>query len=127
MEEQLFMTTKPSDDNLNQYALLKEQVKQQKETNRLLSELVYLLNGFKNGGARLNGIVPGLDFLAYLHVIGPALARHLDDKIGAEEIKKGGVHLAQSCVEEFSAFSSCQDPKDKVISSLEFLNNPGSE
>jgi hypothetical protein len=112
---------------MNQYALLQELLNTQKETNRLLGELHYLLNGFTNGGASLNGIMPDIAFLAYLHVVGPALARHLDDKVGPEEIKKGGVHLGKSLIEEFAAFTSCQKPEDSIYKSLEFLNNTGKD
>lgn len=121
------MAKKDNDPKLNQYALMQEQLKAQKETNTLLGELIYLLNGFTNGGASLNGYVPDLAFLAYLHVVGPALARHLDDKIGAEEIKKGGVHLGKSLIEEYAAFTSCNKPVDSIYKSLEFLNNTGSD
>ncbi len=132
--EQSSMGTKSSDEDLNQYGIQKELLKVQQETNRLLEkqnallkEQNYLINGFTNGGASLNGIVPDMAFLAYLSVVGPALARHLDDTVGAEEIKKGGVHLGNSLIEEFSAYSSCQKPEDRVYSSLEFLNNTGKE
>ena len=122
------MTIKKSNDEpMNQYALLKELLLEQKETNKHLNELVYLLNGFTNGGASLNGIMPDLAFLAYLHVVGPALARHLDDKVGAEEIKKGGVHLGKSLIEEYAAFTSCNKPEDSIYKSLEFLNNTGKD
>lgn len=122
------MTNKKSNDEpMNQYALLKELLITQKETNKHLSELIYLLNGFTNGGASLNGIMPDLAFLAYLHVVGPALARHLDDKVGAEEIKKGGVHLGKSLIEEYSAFAACNTPEDSIYKSLEFLNNTGKD
>jgi|TARA_B100000530_G_scaffold324708_1_gene261710 hypothetical protein len=116
-----------SEPVLNQYALLQEQLKVQQDTNRLLQEVVYLLNGFTNNGSNLNGMVPDVSFLAYLSVVGPALARHLDEKIGIEEIKKGGVHLGASLIEEFSAYSSCQNPADKIYNSLEFLNTSGKD
>ena len=121
------MTKKSNDEPMNQYALLQELLVSQKETNKHLSELIYLLNGFTNGGASLNGIMPDLAFLAYLHVVGPALARHLDDKVGVEEIKKGGVHLGKSLIEEYSAFTSCNKPEDSIYKSLEFLNNTGKD
>ena len=121
------MTKKSNDEPMNQYALLQELLVTQKETNKHLSELIYLLNGFTNGGASLNGIMPDLAFLDYLHVVGPALARHLDDKVGAEEIKKGGVHLGKSLIEEYSAFTSCNKPEDSIYKSLEFLNNTGKD
>tara|TARA_B100001113_G_scaffold323190_1_gene294061 strand:+ start:236 stop:601 length:366 start_codon:yes stop_codon:yes gene_type:complete len=116
------MTTKKNDDSMNQYAILLEQLKAHKETNLLLRELVNTLNGFTNSGASLQTVVPTNAFLAYLSVVGPALARHLDDTIGAEEIKKGGVHLGKSLIDEFSAFSSCQTPEDQIYKSLEFLS-----
>tara|TARA_B100000287_G_scaffold25859_2_gene24931 strand:- start:1646 stop:2017 length:372 start_codon:yes stop_codon:yes gene_type:complete len=120
-------SSKNDETPLNQYALTKELLKAQQETNRLLQEAVYLLNGFTNNGSNLNGMVPDVSFLAYLSVVGPALARHLDDKIGIEEIKKGGVHLGASLIEEFSAYSSCQNPADKIYNSLEFLNSSGKD
>ncbi len=120
-------SSKNDETPLNQYALTKELLKAQQETNRLLQEAVYLLNGFTNNGSNLNGMVPDVSFLAYLSVVGPALARHLDDKIGIEEIKKGGVHLGASLIEEFSAYSSCQNPADKIYNSLEFLNTSGKD
>ena len=121
------MTSKNNDDPKNQYSLHLEQVKLQRETNQLLKELVNTLNGFTNSGASLQTVVPDNAFLAYLSVVGPALARHLDDTIGAEEIKKGGVHLGKSLIDEFSAFSSCQTPEDQIYKSLEFLNNKGTD
>jgi len=116
------MTSKKNDDSMNQYAIQLEQLKAQKETNALLKELVNTLNGFSNSGASLQTVIPDNAFLAYLSVVGPALARHLDDTIGVEEIKKGGVHLGKSLMDEFSAFSSCQNPEDQIYKSLEFLN-----
>tara|TARA_B100000579_G_scaffold180356_1_gene146964 strand:- start:551 stop:916 length:366 start_codon:yes stop_codon:yes gene_type:complete len=116
------MTTKKDDDSMNQYAIQLEQLKAHKETNLLLKELVNTLNGFTNSGANLQTVVPTNAFLAYLSVVGPALARHLDDTIGVEEIKKGGVHLGKSLIDEFSAFSSCQTPEDQIYKSLEFLS-----
>ena len=107
---------------MNQYALHLEQVKAQKETNLLLKELIRILDGFTNSGAGLQTVIPDQAFLAYLSVVGPALARHLDSTVGAEEIKKGGVHLGKSLIDEFSAFSSCQNPEDQIYKSLEFLN-----
>jgi hypothetical protein len=121
------MTKKSGDEPMNQYALLQELLNAQKETNKNLSELIYLLTGFTNGGASLNAYVPDLAFLAYLHVVGPALARHLDDKVGAEEIKKGGVHLGKSLIEEYAAFTSCNRPEDSIYQKLEFLNNTGKD
>lgn len=116
------MTSKKNDDSMNQYALHLEQVKAQKETNLLLKELIRILDGFTNSGAGLQTVIPDQAFLAYLSVVGPALARHLDSTVGAEEIKKGGVHLGKSLIDEFSAFSSCQNPEDQIYKSLEFLN-----
>jgi len=121
------MTSKNNDDSKNQYSLHLEQVKLHRETNRLLKELVETLNGFTNSGASLQTVIPANAFLAYLSVVGPAIARHLDNDIGAEEIRKGGVHLGQSLIDEFSAFSSCQTPEDQIYKSLEFLNNKGTD
>tara|TARA_B100000700_G_scaffold101701_1_gene114580 strand:+ start:505 stop:870 length:366 start_codon:yes stop_codon:yes gene_type:complete len=116
------MTTKKNDDSMNQYAIQLEQLKAHKETNLLLKELVNTLNGFTNSGASLQTVVPTNAYLAYLSVVGPALARHLDNDIGLEEIQKGGVHLGQSLVDEFSAYTSCQKPENQIYKSLEFLN-----
>jgi len=121
------MSKTPDNDSLNQFALQREQLNAQLETNKLLRELVQVLNGFTNSGASLQTIIPTNAFLAYLSVVGPAIARHLDESIGAEEIKKGGVHLGKSLIEEFSAFSSCQTPEDQIYKSLEFLNNTGKD
>jgi len=121
------MSKTPDNDPLNQFALQREQLNAQLETNKLLRELVQVLNGFTNSGASLQTIIPTNAFLAYLSVVGPAIARHLDESIGAEEIKKGGVHLGKSLIEEFSAFSSCQTPEDQIYKSLEFLNNTGKD
>ena len=121
------MSKTPDNDSLNQFALQREQLNAQLETNKLLRELVQVLNGFTNSGASLQTIIPTNAFLAYLSVVGPAIARHLDESIGAEEIKKGGVHLGKSLMEEFSAFSSCQTPEDQIYKSLEFLNNTGKD
>ena len=121
------MTKNSDNEAMNQFALSKEQLKAQQETNKLLQELVSVLNGFTNSGASLQTIIPDNAFLAYLSVVGPALARHLDDKIGAEEIKKGGVHFGKSLMDEFAAFSSCQTPEDQIYKSLEFLNNTGKD
>ena len=90
-----------------------------KEHNRDPNSLIQLP---ERSGALVQTVVPDNAFLAYLSVVGPALARHLDSKIGAEEIKKGGVHLGQSLIDEFSAYSSCQKPEDQIYKSLEFLN-----
>jgi len=121
------MSKTPDNDSLNQFALQREQLNAQLETNKLLRELLQVLNGFTNSGASLQTIIPTNAFLAYLSVVGPAIARHLDESIGAEEIKKGGVHLGKSLIEEFSAFSSCQTPEDQIYKSLEFLNNTGKD
>lgn len=121
------MSKTPDNDPLNQFALQREQLNAQLETNKLLRELLQVLNGFTNSGASLQTIIPTNAFLAYLSVVGPAIARHLDESIGAEEIKKGGVHLGKSLIEEFSAFSSCQTPEDQIYKSLEFLNNTGKD
>tara|TARA_B100001250_G_scaffold88926_1_gene73727 strand:- start:1371 stop:1748 length:378 start_codon:yes stop_codon:yes gene_type:complete len=121
------MTSKNNDEPKNQYSLHLEQVQLHKETNQLLKELISILDGFTNSGASLQTVIPDQAFLAYLSVVGPAIARHLDDKVGAEEIKKGGVHLGKSLIDEFSAFSSCQTPEDQIYKSLEFLNNKGKE
>tara|TARA_R100001443_G_scaffold16704_5_gene27072 strand:- start:1544 stop:1912 length:369 start_codon:yes stop_codon:yes gene_type:complete len=121
------MSKTPDNDSLNQFALQREQLNAQLETNKLLRELLQVLNGFTNSGASLQTIIPTNAFLAYLSVVGPAIARHLDESIGAEEIKKGGVHLGKSLMEEFSAFSSCQTPEDQIYKSLEFLNNTGKD
>ena len=46
--------------------------------SKQLEDIKYLLNGFTSGGASLNGYMPDSSLLAYLSLIGPALARHLD-------------------------------------------------
>ena len=94
------MTSKKNDDSMNQYALHLEQVKAQKETNLLLKELIRILDGFTNSGASLQTVVPDNAFLAYLSVVGPALARHLDSKIGAEEINQHQIYIRFICKHE---------------------------
>ena len=95
--------------------------------SKQLEDIKYLLNGFTSGGASLNGYLPDSSLLAYLSLIGPALARHLDKTIGLEEILKGGVHLSSRMVEEYSAYQSERQPIDTLKNSLEFLGQTESE
>ena len=95
--------------------------------SKQLEDIKYLLNGFTSGGASLNGYLPDSSLLAYLSLIGPALARHLDKTIGLEEILKGGVHLSTRMVEEYAAYQSERQPIDTLKNSLEFLGQTESE
>ena len=95
--------------------------------SKQLEDIKYLLNGFTSGGASLNGYLPDSSLLAYLSLIGPALARHLDKTIGLEEILKGGVHLSSRMVEEYAAYQSERQPIDTLKNSLEFLGQTESE
>jgi hypothetical protein len=121
------MTTNLSEKN--DHGLLLELLKETqingeylKGIHTLLSDLKFLLDGFTNQGASINGYVPDIGTLAYLSVVGPTLARKLEKTIGVEEILKGGVPLAQRMVEEFSAYQSTQQPQDRLANALEFLN-----
>ena len=121
------MTTKQSEKN--DHGLLVELLKETqingeylKGIHTLLSDLKFLLDGFTNQGASINGYVPDIGTLAYLAVVGPTLARKLEKTVGVEEILKGGVPLAQRMVEEFSAYQSTQQPQDRLANALEFLN-----
>ncbi len=93
-----------------------------KTISKQLGDITYLLNGFTSGGASLNGYLPDAQLLAYLSLIGPTMARHLDKTIGIEEILKGGVELSKRFTEEYAAYQSEQQPKD-LLSSLEFMTN----
>ena len=95
--------------------------------SKQLEDIKYLLNGFTSGGASLNGYLPDSSLLAYLSLIGPALARHLDKTIGLEEILKGGVHISTRMVEEYAASQSERQPIDTLKNSLEFLGQTESE
>lgn len=121
------MTTNLSEKN--DHGLLLELLKETqingeylKGIHTLLSDLKFLLDGFTNQGASINGYVPDIGTLAYLAVVGPTLARKLEKTVGVEEILKGGVPLAQRMVEEFSAYQSTQQPQDRLANALEFLN-----
>lgn len=113
----------------NDHGLLEELVRETKLNgehlkiiSKQLGDVTYLLNGFTSGGASLNGYLPDAQLLAYLSLIGPTMARHLDKTIGIEEILKGGVELSKRFTEEYAAYQSEQQPKD-LLSSLEFLTN----
>ena len=121
------MTTNLSEKN--DHGLLIELLKETqingeylKGIHTLLSDLKFLLDGFTNQGASINGYVPDIGTLAYLAVVGPTLARKLEKAVGVEEILKGGGPLAQRMVEEFSAYQSTQQPQDRLANALEFLN-----
>ena len=121
------MTTNLSEKN--DHGLLIELLKETqingeylKGIHTLLSDLKFLLDGFTNQGASINGYVPDIGTLAYLAVVGPTLARKLEKTVGVEEILKGGVPLAQRMVEEFLAYQSTQQPQDRLANALEFLN-----
>ena len=121
-------------DGKNQYQIQSEILDHLKMNGEYLSimskqleDIKYLLNGFTSGGASLNGYLPDSSLLAYLSLIGPALARHLDKTIGLEEILKGGVHLSTRMVEEYAAYQSERQPIDTLKNSLEFLGQTESE
>ena len=123
------MTTK-NEEGKNQYQMISELLDHLKMNGEYLSimskqleDIKYLLNGFTSGGASLNGYLPDSSMLAYLSLIGPALARHLDKTIGLEEILKGGVHLSSRMVEEYAAYQSERQPLDNLKNSLEFLEH----
>ncbi len=97
-----------------------------KTISKQLADISYLVNGFTSGGSSLNGYLPDASLLAYLSVIGPAIARHLDKTTGLEELLKGGVELSKRFTEEYAAYQSEQQPKD-LLSSLEFLTSEGTE
>ena len=97
-----------------------------KTISKHLSDISYLVNGFTSGGSSLNGYLPDAGTLAYLSLMGPAIARHLDKTTGVEEILKGGVELSRRFTEEYAAYQSEQQPKDLIIS-LEFLTSEGTE
>lgn len=97
-----------------------------KTISKQLADISYLVNGFTSGGSSLNGYLPDASLLAYLSLIGPAIARHLDKTTGLEELLKGGVELSKRFTEEYAAYQSEQQPKD-LLSSLEFLTSEGTE
>ena len=85
------MTTNLSEKN--DHGLLIELLKETqingeylKGIHTLLSDLKFLLDGFTNQGASINGYVPDIGTLAYLAVVGPTLARKLEKTVGVEEI-----------------------------------------
>jgi hypothetical protein len=97
----------------------------QKQLTSQVSDLIYLLNGFTSGGASFNGYLPDAFVTAYLSVLGPVLAERLkEDKIGLEEMMKGGTLLARRLLEELSAYRSEQEGKDVLSDALELLNDP---
>jgi hypothetical protein len=117
----------------NDHGLLLDLVKETKingehlkTISKQLADISYLVNGFTSGGSSLNGYLPDASLLAYLSVIGPAIARHLDKTTGLEELLKGGVELSKRFTEEYAAYQSEQQPKD-LLSSLEFLTSEGTE
>ena len=121
------MTTK-NEEGKNQYQMMSELLDHLKMNGEYLSimskqleDIKYLLNGFTSGGASINGYLPDTSMLAYLSLIGPALARHLDREVSLEEILKGGVHLSSRMVEEYAAYESERKPIDALKNSLEFL------
>jgi len=122
-----------SNQEKNDHGLLLDLVKETKingehlkTISKQLADISYLVNGFTSGGSSLNGYLPDASLLAYLSVIGPAIARHLDKTTGLEELLKGGVELSKRFTEEYAAYQSEQQPKD-LLSSLEFLTSEGTE
>lgn len=89
----------------NQY--LAELLKQQTITNKALSEIHYLVNGFTSEGSSFQARQIDQFTAAYLAVLGPLVAGRLaKDCSSLPEMMKGAAILAKQLLEELAAYRS---------------------
>ena len=104
---------------------LRQMIIYQQQSCEQLHNLNQLMHGFTNGGASLNGYIPDAFVAAYVSVLGPALAKRLDqDDIGLEELMKGATLLARRLLEELNAYRSEQEGRDVLADVLANANDP---
>lgn len=122
----LFETNKQILSELrNMNIQLRQSIVYQQQAHEHLRDMHYLLNGFTNGGASLNGYVPDAFTNAYLSVLGPVLAKRLDsNELDLEELMKGATLLSRRLLEELSAYRSEQEGRDVLQDALSLVEDP---
>ena len=104
---------------------LRQMIIYQQQAFEHLRDINHCLSGFTNGGASLNGYMPDAFVAAYVAVLGPALAKRIDQPdIGLEELMKGATLLARTLLEELSAYRSEQEGRDVIAEALANINDP---
>lgn len=105
--------------------LLIQSLQGQKTLGEQLRDLVYLVNGFTSGGASLNGYTIDPMTMAYLAIMGPALAQKLiEQPSDLPELMKGSTLLARQLLEELAAYRTERSPIDYVEDQSELIQDP---
>ncbi len=104
---------------------LRQGVVYQSQAHEHLREIHNLLQGFTNNGASLSGYIPDAFTNAYLSVLGPVLAKRLDDnQLDLEELMKGATLLSRHLLEELAAYRTVQEGRDVIEDALSLVEDP---
>lgn len=104
---------------------LRQGVVYQQQAHEHLREIHSLLHGFTNSGASLSGYMPDAFTNAYLSVLGPVLAKRLDDnQLDLEELMKGATLLSRHLLEELAAYRTVQEGRDVIEDALSLVEDP---
>mgnify|MGYP001161190386 FL=1 len=104
---------------------LRQSIIYQQQAHEHIRDLHTLMAGFTSGGASLTGYVPDAFTNAYLSVLGPVLAKRLDDnELDLEELMKGATLLSRRLLEELSAYRSEQEGRDVLEDALSLVDDP---
>mgnify|MGYP001264135343 CR=1 FL=1 len=104
---------------------LRQGVVYQQQAHEHLREIHCLLHGFTNSGASLSGYMPDAFTNAYLSVLGPVLAKRLDDnQLDLEELMKGATLLSRHLLEELAAYRTVQEGRDVIEDALSLVEDP---